>query len=114
MKMHCLLALASNRRPHYIDALRQGPKCPRPSREFNQFSRHNYLFITTMKMAKSCMATNQRRSGSEGHRFETRCQQGLFFHCGISGKIYPSSCDLYTHYQFMCETYWLNVHLLFM
>ena len=32
-------------------------------------------------MAKSCkkgMASNRRRSGSEGHRFKTRCQQGLF------------------------------------
>ena len=34
-----------------------------------------------MKMAKSCkegMAANQRRSGSEGHRFESRSQQGHF------------------------------------
>ena len=34
-----------------------------------------------MKMAKSCkegMAANRRRSGLEGHRFKTRCQQGLF------------------------------------
>ena len=34
-----------------------------------------------MKMAKSSKegkAANRRRSGSEGHRFETHCQQGLF------------------------------------
>ena len=34
-----------------------------------------------MKMAKSCKegtAANRRRSGSEGHKFETQCQQGLF------------------------------------
>ena len=34
-----------------------------------------------MKMAKSCQcgtAANQRRSGSEGHRFVSWCQQGLF------------------------------------
>ena len=32
-------------------------------------------------MALTCKegtAANQRRSGSEGHRFKTRCQQGLF------------------------------------
>ena len=32
-------------------------------------------------MAKSCkeaMAANQRRSGLEGHRFKTWCEQGLF------------------------------------
>ena len=30
------------------------------------------------KSSKEGMAANQRKSGSEGHRFETRCQQGLF------------------------------------
>ena len=33
-----------------------------------------------MKMAKSCQegaVANRRRSGSEGHRFKTRCQLGL-------------------------------------
>ena len=30
------------------------------------------------KSCKECMAANRGRSGSEGNRFETRCQQGLF------------------------------------
>ena len=34
------------------------------------------------------------------------------FRCGISVKIYPSSCDLNAQYQFMCEMYWLTVPLL--
>ena len=34
-----------------------------------------------MKVAKSCkegVVVKQRRSGSDGRRFKTRCQQGLF------------------------------------
>ena len=34
--------------------------------------------------------------------------------CGISDKMCPSSCDLYAQYHFMCEMYWLTVHLLSM
>ena len=33
--------------------------------------------------------------------------------CQISAKMCPSSCDLYTQYQFMCEMQWLTVHLLY-
>ena len=54
------------------------------------------------KLAKSCKegtAANQRRSGLEGHRLETHCQQGY------SVKMYPSSCDLYAQYQLMYEMY---------
>lgn len=39
------------------------------------------LVVGAMKMATSCkedMARNQRESGSEGHIFKTRCQQGFF------------------------------------
>ena len=39
------------------------------------------LLIGQMKMAKSCeegTAANRSRFGSEGHRFKTPCQQGLF------------------------------------
>ena len=48
------------------------------------------------------MAEKQRRYGSEGHRFETRCQQGLFV-SESQLKMYPSFCDLYTQFQIMCE-----------
>ena len=50
------------------------------------------------------MAANRRRSGSEGHRFETRCLQGLFAVESLL-KMYPSSCELYSQ---MCEMYWLT------
>ena len=33
--------------------------------------------MKTAKSFKEGMAANQRRPGSEGHRFDTRCQQGL-------------------------------------
>ena len=42
---------------------------------------HEAQSCGAMKMGKSCKegtTTNQRRSGSEGHRVEIWCQQGLF------------------------------------
>ena len=45
--------------------------------------------------------------------FESRRQQGLFT-VESPLKINPSSCDLYTQFQFMCEMHCLTVHLLYM
>ena len=59
-----------------------------------------------MKMAKSCKegtAAKQRRSGSEGCKFKTQCQQGLF--TAESPLIYPSSNDLYTQFLLMGKMY---------
>ena len=47
------------------------------------------------KTCKEGTATNQRRSGSEGHRFETLWEQGLFT-MESPLKIYLSSRDMYT------------------
>ena len=70
-----------------------------------------------MKMAKSCTggtAANLRRFGSEGHRFKTQCQQGLFavesqlkctilkwFECTISIHLW----DVHTSWLYICFTY---------
>ena len=35
-------------------------------------------------------------------------------HSGNSVKMYPSSCELYSQFQFMSEMYWLTAHLLYM
>ena len=70
-----------------------------------------------MKMAKSCeegTAANQRRSGSEGHRFITRCQQGfskaksplksalLLLICEYNINYY-ARCIGWLHICFTCE-----------
>ena len=57
-------------------------------------------------------AANRRRSGLEGHRIETRCQQGLFSGESLLKCTLPLVI-LYTQYQFMCEMYWLTVQLLY-
>ena len=60
-----------------------------------------------MKMAKSCKegtAANQRGSGLEGSQVQNLVPARTF-RFGISVKMYPSSSDLQTQYQFMCEMY---------
>ena len=66
-------------------------------------------------MAISCkkgVAANQRRSGSEGHRFKTYWQQELFT-ADSPLKIYHCFCDLYSQNQFMWQMHWLNVYIRF-
>ena len=72
----------------------------------NNFQRLNKTLMSKWKSCKEGTAANQRRSGSEGHRHETRCQQGLF---AVESplKCTLPSCDLYAQYQFMCGRYCL-------
>ena len=68
---------------------------------------------TNMRILQRQRAGQGRRSGLEGHKYHNsvpaRTLRG-----GISVKIYPSSYDLYTQYQFMFEMNWLTVHFLYM
>ena len=62
-------------------------------------------------MAEYCKkgtAANWRISGLEGHRFETRCQQGLFT-VESPIKFYPSSCVWIYHINLMRCTGWLYI-----
>ena len=65
-----------------------------------------------MKMAQPC------KEGAAAHLRRSELSQNYVpaqtFHCGISVKIYPSSCDLCLQYRFMSEMYWFTVHLLLM
>ena len=45
------------------------------------------------------------------YRSVTQTKLARTLHSGISGKMYPSSCDLCTQYQFMCEMYGLTTAL---
>ena len=66
-------------------------------------------------MAKSCKegaAAKQRRSGLEGHRFETRHLQGLF--TASPPLSHPPSLVICLHKnQFITQMYWLTVHLFY-
>ena len=71
-------------------------------------SKTRWLFKFTFKLLhydKIVRAAKQRKSGSEG----LRLAPPMTFRCRISVKMYPSSCDLFTQYQFKCEMYWLTV-----
>ena len=69
-----------------------------------------------MKMAKSCKEGWLQLEEDLGRKV-TGLKLGASKDSSllnISVKMYPPSCDLYTQYQFMCEMYWLTVHLLYM
>ena len=68
-------------------------------------------------MAKYCnegAAAKQRRSGLEGRRLETRCQQVLLTAKSLLKSTHLLVICTTIQYQFMCEMYWLTVHLIYM